>query len=235
MLAAAEAGGTVRIWDLDRRALIGPPLRLPKFVLGLAFSPDGSRLAIPFGALDAGGHSPGVEVRDVRSGERLARLTSDGQVRSVAFSPDGRLVAGGQVDGSALFWATDTWRRVGQPLALQEAPTLGVAFSPDGRTLATSHGDGTVVLWDVESQQPIGSPLPGMAAAWGLDTWVTARFAPDGRRLFVVSGAGHAIRWEIDPEAWRRQACVMAGGGLTREQWEQVVPEQDYISTCPSD
>jgi WD40 repeat protein len=235
MLAAAEAGGTVRIWDLDRRALIGPPLRLPKFVLGLAFSPEGSRLAIPFGALNAGGQSAGVEVRDMRSGEILARLRSHGQVRSVTFSPDGRLLAGGQVDGSAVFWATETWRRTGQPLALQEAPTMGVAFSPDGRTLATSHGDGTVVLWDVESQQPIGSPLPGMAAAWGLDTWVTARFAPDGRRLFVVSGAGHAIRWEIDPEAWRRQACVMAGGGLTREQWEQVVPEQDYISTCPSD
>jgi WD40 repeat protein len=168
MLAAAEAGGAVRIWDIDRRKLIGPPLRLPRFVLGLAFSPDGSRLAIPFGALDEGGEGAGVEVRDVRTGERLARLPSHGQVRSVAFSPDGRLLAGGQVGGTALLWATGTWRRAGQPRGLQEAPTLGVAFSPDARTLATSYGDGTVVLWDVESKQPIGSPLPGMTPAWGL-------------------------------------------------------------------
>ena len=51
LLAAAEAGGAVRIWDVGRRELLRPPLRLPPSVLGLAFSPDGSQLAIPFGAL----------------------------------------------------------------------------------------------------------------------------------------------------------------------------------------
>ena len=110
----------------------------------------------------SGGEVPtGVDVRDPRSGERLARLRSDRTVGSVAFSPDGRLLAGGQVDGSTLVWATDDWGRVGQPLTLGERERdSGRRFSPDGRTLATSHNDGTVVLWDVGSQQPIGSPLP---------------------------------------------------------------------------
>ena len=152
LLAAAGVGGAVRIWDLDGRKLVGRPLHLGLGVRGLAFSPDGSQLAIPFGARFRDEEPDGVDVRDPRSGERLARLRSDRQVRSVAFSPDGRLLAGGQVDGSILVWATDGWRRVGRPLTLgvgrgQADP--GLAFSPDGRTLATSHDDGTVALWDV--------------------------------------------------------------------------------------
>ena len=93
------------------------------------------------------------------SGERVARLSPDGEVRSVAFSPDGSLLAGGLVDGGALLWATDGWGRVGGPLARLTASTLEVEFSPDGHTLATSHSDHSVALWDVASQEPIGPPL----------------------------------------------------------------------------
>ena len=70
---------------------------------------------------------------------------------------------------------------------------------------------------------------------------MTARFTPDGARLFVLSDPGRqrielrrAIRWEVDPELWLQRACAVAGGGLTPEQWEEVVPEQDYVSACPS-
>ena len=227
LLAAAGIGGVVRIWDLDSRKQIGPPLHLPRIVTGMAFSPDGSQLAITTGYLTA--EPDRVEVRDPRSGEPLARLPTGNGVRSVAFSPDGRLLAAGQVDGGTLIWETDSWRRVGRPLPLAGAQVLGLAFSPDGRTLATSHDDGTVVLWDVESQQPIGSPLPGPTGRW-----VTARFTPDGSRLFAVYDNGRAFRWELDPAVWMQHACAVAGGGLTPEQWEEIVPEQDYISVCPS-
>jgi hypothetical protein len=59
------------------------------------------------------------------------------------------------------------------------------------------------------------------------------RFTPDGRRLFVLQDDGRAFRWEVDPAAWRRHACAVAGGGLTPEEWKQVVPEQEYIEVCP--
>ncbi len=226
LLAAAGVGGEVRTWEQGSDELIGPPLDLPPYVLGLAFSPDGSQLAVAFGTFKGG--SNGVDVRDARSGERLARLPSENEVRSVAFSPDGGLLAGGQVDGGAQLWATDGWELVGS-LDLRAGATLGVAFSPDGRTLATSHDDGTVVLWDVDSRQPIGS-LPGPKGS----RWVTSRFTPDGTRLFAVYDNGTAMRWEVDPAAWRRQACIVAGGGLTPEEWAEVVPEQDYVEVCPS-
>jgi WD40 repeat protein len=226
-------GGAVRIWDLDGRKLIGEPQHLPPRLGGLAFSPDGSRLAITFGARNTGGAAgegdpDGVEVRDVRSDETLATLRGD-EVGSVAFSPDGSLLAGGELDGNVLLWAADGWGRVGAPLVSGgESPS--VAFSPDGGTLATSNNDGAVALWDVASQQPIGPALPGLP-----DAQTTARFTPDGDRLFAVSDAGRAIRWEVDPELWLQQACALAGGGLTPEQWAELVPEQDYVSTCPSD
>ena len=233
LLAAAEVGGAVRIWDVGRHELLRPPLRLPPSVEALAFSPDGSQLAIPFGAYS--GESPnGVEILDVGSGERVARPSTDGEVGSVAFSPDGSLLAGGEVDGGALLWATDDWRRVGRPLALRNASTLEVEFSPDGHTLATSHSDHSAALWDVASQEPIGPRLTATTGEPGEDMAVTARFTPDGARLFVVSEARRAIRWEVDPAAWRRQACRLMGGDLTPEEWEEIAPERDYIEVCPS-
>jgi WD40 repeat protein/DNA-binding SARP family transcriptional activator len=223
LLAAAGLERAVHIWDLGSRKLIGR-IRVPPLVLGMAFSPHGSQLAIATGWES---DHPAVEVRDPRSGERLARLPTDNHVRSIAFSPDGRLLAGGQADGGALLWETDGWRQVGT-LALRPTQAEGLAFSPDSRTLATSHDDGTVVLWDVESRQPLGTLL-GPA---GRRT--AARFSPDGTRLFIVYDDGSAVRWEVDPAAWRRQACLLAGGGPTPEQWEEIVPEQDYVSVCPS-
>jgi len=245
LLAAAAEGGhgtgedAVRIWDLDGRKPIRRPLHLPlpglaavgdedlvPQVRGLAFTPDGSRLAIAFGAPIAAGPA-GVKVLDVRSDETLATLRAH-ELGSVAFSPDGSLLAGGELDGDVLLWATDGWGRVGAPLA-SGGDDPSVAFSPDGRTLATSDRNGAVALWDVASQQAVGPPLPGLP-----DARTTARFTPDGARLFALSETGRAIRWEVDPELWLQRACALAGGGLTAEQWAELVPEQDYVSACPS-
>ena len=194
LLAAAEVGGAVRVWDVGRRELAGPPLSLPPSVLGLAFSPDGSRLAIPFGAVLAKG-GDGVEVRNVESGQRVARLPVDGEVRAVAFSPDGGLLAGGQLDGAAVLWATDGWQRVGAPLALREATALAVDLlprRPHARELARRRRGRT-----------LGRPL---AAA--------DRFAPCAPRLAaraVHDGTLHPRR-EPAVRGPRRRARVPMGG-----------------------
>jgi hypothetical protein len=227
LLATADASGSVHSWDVLRRELTGWALRLPPSVLGLAFRPDGAELAIAFGAHSSAGPA-GVEIRAARSGTHVARIPAAG-VRSVEFSPDGSLLAGGQVEGPTLIWDTHGWRRVGQRLTLRKAPVLALDFSPDGRTLATSHDDGRVVLWDVKSHQAIGSPLSGQP-----DFLVNGRFTPDGKHLFALYDNAHAFRWDVDPKAWKRHACLVAGRALTRLEWEKWVPQQPYRAVCGS-
>ncbi len=127
-------------------------------------------------------------------------------------------------------------RSIRRRLAAARGPLEGhtqrityVSFSPDGRTLATASADGNVKLWDVGTQQPIGPPLtvePG--------TFASAAFSPNSAHLFAVSTRGPGFRFDTDPRAWRGHACTVAGGGLTSEQWEEIVPEQDFVSVCPS-
>ena len=95
--------------------------------------------------------------------------------------------------------------------------------------LATASADGTVGLWDVGTQQPLGSPLVVEP-----NTFASAALSPVGSHLFAVSTRGRGISFDTAPEAWRRQACTVTAGGLTPEQWEEIVPEQDYVSACPS-
>jgi len=232
LLATASIGGQVRLWDLERRRSIRS-LRVPSAVAALDISPDGSRLAVPFGFARP---DHGVAIFDVRSGKRVARLATGSEPRAVAFSADGRVLAHGETNGTTMLWETDGWRQAGRPLK-QRGFVLGVGFSPDRGTLATSSSDGTIALWDVRSGKQIGSLLPRVPdrrdlSGTGPGRWVTARFTRDGSHLFAVYENGHGIRWELDPAAWRRRACAVAGGGLTRGEWEDAVPEQDYRDSC---
>ena len=175
-LFAASIGGALRHWDLARREPVGATVQLPKYVTGLAASPDASTIAVTYGYANA---AQGVAIIDTRSGERVTDLTTDGEPRSVAFSPDGNRLAVGQTTGDVLFWETENWRRTDLTLA-QRGFILSVGFSPDGRTLATSTREGTVALWDATTGAQIGDLLPAAPNRIGPPgpPWVTSRFTP---------------------------------------------------------
>jgi WD40 repeat protein len=223
LLASAENQGErprLRVWNVRQRALTA--FRSQTVAASLAFSPDGRLIA-------AATADERTEIRDARSARLVARLPAPGVSRSVAFSPDGSVLAVGEYDGTGRLYSTETWEPVGRPLEGQAERITYVDFATDGRTLATASADGTVALWDVGTQQPLGAPLtvkPG--------TFASVALSPAGSRLFAVSTRGRGISLDTAPEAWKRQTCAVAGGSLTPEQWEEIVPEQDYISACPS-
>ena len=116
---------------------------------GVAFSPDGRRLA-------SGSADHTVTVWDVNTGQRIgAPLTGHtAYVQAVAFSPDGRRILSGGGDQTLRMWNSDTAALVTGPGSIS---SLG--FSPDGRRIVAAIGD-TVQLRDAQTGQPIGAPLP---------------------------------------------------------------------------
>ncbi len=123
-------------------------------------------------------------------------------VGAVAQSPDGRILAAGNTDGTIQLWdLTDGAHPspLGQPLRGHNERVRGVAFSPDGHTLASGGADHAVQLWnltDPAHPSPVGQPLRGHSA-----DVVSVAFSPDGRTLASGSVDNTARLWNLTEPA----------------------------------
>ena len=103
-------------------------------VSGIAFSPDGQRIA-------TAGNDSAIRVWDSHTGAEVYDLTGHtGPAFSVAFSPDGQTLASSSVDRTIKLWSLPSaGGPVAVPLTLygHTAAVYRVAFSPDGAHLAS--------------------------------------------------------------------------------------------------
>ena len=110
-------------------------------------------------------------------------------VYSIAFSPDGKLVATASWDKKARLWDSASGKPVGRPLAHEE-PVKVVVFSRNGALLATASDDKTVRLWAVPSGDPVGQPLV-------LESVITAvAISPDCKLVATTSWDKNAWLWQ---------------------------------------
>jgi WD40 repeat protein len=189
----------------------------------VTFSGDGMKLAA---AANDGNGTAAVEIFSVPRLAPLKTLRADAGT-SLRFSPDGRLLAFGDVLGRVWLYDTHGWTLHGRPLVAHTGPVTTVSFSPDGRTLATTSDDGSTRLWDVLSGRPIGTALPGSA-----QRYVAAAFVDGGTHLVTLDDNGRGDLWDLQPRSWASRACAVAGRTLTRAEWNDALPERAYAPAC---
>jgi WD40 repeat protein len=211
-------GGSIRLWNLRTRQVLcdfdaernGNPV-------GLAFAPDGNRLAA--GALQ------GVQLWDTTRGQMQVRLTfppkqnqfNNGQGTHAAVAPGGALVAvpiswfenmGGQLSQVSVLDAATGKERYSLP-GPQNAGMPVVAFAPDGKHLAmASPGTGVVLVKAASGKEWLRLHRPGDQSYMQKSALA---FAPDGRTLAVATDG---------QQVFDATGRMMRFGSPTIEVWE---------------
>ena len=183
-LATVSDDKTAKMWDAETGKVVLTQ-RGTSLVWGLAFSPDGKRVA--FANFD--GRSTIVDIASRRLLSTLSYRAASHN--AVAFNPAGTHLVIGQGDGTAKVWDAAT----GQVLLTlygHTGPAWDVAFSPDGARVATASWDGTTRVWDVS---PAGGKEWATLTGHRGMVWDIA-WSPNGRRLATVGADKTAKIWD---------------------------------------
>jgi WD40 repeat protein/mono/diheme cytochrome c family protein len=178
--AIAESTSKANIPDIK------PTASVKAAISSLAFSPNGAMLAL--------GSYKEIELLNASDRKIVNKIAgAANQVRAVAFSPDGKLLAaaGGnpaQFGEVKLYNVSD-----GKELATMRGHRdniFALAFSPDGKMIATCSYDKMIKLWDVASGKELKTLKDHTDAVFAV------AFSPDGKRLASAAADRTVKIWD---------------------------------------
>jgi WD40 repeat protein/tRNA A-37 threonylcarbamoyl transferase component Bud32 len=198
LLAVFAAGDGVSIWDMVTRQrlklLPGPSVIDAVFnnCGEVQFSPDGSILAIG----DVDGQVRLVDVKTFTETEAFTatpQINAGWAVMSLAFSPDGRVLAAGTAFGDSDITLWDVVAKVKLPnLTGHRGFVTSLVFSPDGKTLASASADQTIKLWNTATWKEETTLLGHADEVWSVG------FSSDGTTLVSSGKDGSVYLWPAE-------------------------------------
>jgi len=138
-----------------------------------------------------------------RHGGRLVMiLTGHGDwVTSVAYSPDGSVIASGSHDGTVRIWDVRTGEEMVSPLRSGDGPIYSVAYSPNGQHLASGTKAGIVCIWNPLAKHESPHRLSGHSQRVN-----SVSFSPNSSVLASASFDSTVRLWSLNT---RQQLLVL--------------------------
>ncbi|MEZ5219852.1 MAG: WD40 repeat domain-containing protein [Ilumatobacteraceae bacterium] len=165
VLVTGDRIGWVDAWDVatgDHRWGV----QLPRGVRSLAFSPDGTRVAV-------GGNTGMLLELDANTGERRQQLDGHaGPVVTVAYAPDGALLASASSQDHELrVWRLDLGLTVGRPIWLGFDGSATVAWTEGGRRVVAPHLLAGAMVFDLDADRSVEAACRLAGRNLTLDEW----------------------------------------------------------------
>lgn len=132
-----------------------------------------------------------------------------GQIRTSAFSPNGKKVVTASYDGTARVWDLMATPPAAVVLRGNGGELLSAAFSPNGKKLVTAPAGGTAQVWDLTTTPPAAVVLPGDDGPV-----MSAAFSPNGEKVVTTYIYSIARVWDLTTTPPAAVVLRGYGGGL---------------------
>jgi WD40 repeat protein len=181
-LLAVTGQNSVVVWDTAKHDWVGS---LPAgWVLALAFSSDGKRLA----SADLNTHA--ISVWNLESNVPMLSIGNQPKINALAFSPDGRWLASAGVDNLVRLWDLATGNEV-REFSGHGGEVTGVVFTPDVHWLISSGAEGSIRIWNPST----GENAAILSSISGTDDWVA--ITPNGLFDGTPKGTKQLVTWRV--------------------------------------